>query len=54
MYFGCTVRPTAATAYVPSDETINVSIIPARATKNDSSTAGQAMEILSFNNFLRS
>ena len=44
---GWVVRPTAATAYVPSVLTIIVSIIPAKATKKLSSTAGQAIRIAS-------
>ena len=42
--FGWVVRPTAATAYEPSELTIRESINPAKATKNDSIIAGQAMD----------
>ena len=47
MNFGWTVRPTAATAAGPIEDTIMVSIIPAREMKKDSSTAGQAIRIVS-------
>ena len=39
---GWVVSPIAAIASGPSDEIINVSMIPASAIKKDSNTAGQA------------
>ena len=41
--FGWVVSPIAAIASGPRDEIIKVSMIPARAIKKDSKTAGHAM-----------
>lgn len=41
--FGWVVSPMAATAFDPIDETIKVSIRPAKAIKKDSKTEGQAI-----------
>lgn len=40
--FGWVVRPTAATALGPMDETMKVSMMPAIDIKKNSKTAGQA------------
>ena len=41
--FGCVVRPMAATAEEPKEDTIKESISPVRAVKKDSRIAGQAI-----------
>ncbi len=46
--FGWVVRPIAATADGPIDETIKVSIKPAKEIKKDSKTDGQAICIALF------
>ena len=52
MNLGCVVRPIAATALLPSPLTMYESTSPTKATKNDSTTAGQAIFIVSLKRLL--
>ena len=52
MNFGCVVRPIAATALLPRLLTIYESTSPTKAVKNDSTTAGHAIFIVSLNSLL--